>query len=154
MLCLKNRQSRSGFTLIEMIAVIVVLGILSAIAIPRYFDYAARAREASLRATLGNARTAIANFYANTVINGSTPAFPTLTQMQTPGTVMQDAIPANPYNGSASIVAGTFTTPTSSTPNPAQSIVAGTPAAGYVYDAAAGKIWANTNTSGVNENAW
>jgi prepilin-type N-terminal cleavage/methylation domain-containing protein len=46
--------SRSGgaFTLVELIAVIVVLAILAGVAIPRYFDYASRAREASSIATM------------------------------------------------------------------------------------------------------
>jgi prepilin-type N-terminal cleavage/methylation domain-containing protein len=35
--------SRRGFTLVELIAVIVVLAVLAAVAVPRYFDYRERA---------------------------------------------------------------------------------------------------------------
>ena len=41
-----RQRARSAFTLIELIAVIVVLAILSGVALPRYFDYADKAKEA------------------------------------------------------------------------------------------------------------
>lgn len=131
-----------AFTLIELVVVIVVLAILSAVAIPKYIDYSAKAKESACRGILGNVRSAIANFYANAAVNG-TPAFPTLTQLQTNGTVMQDTVPTNPYNSSAVIAAAVWAaTPPTSGNN------------GWNYDAAAGKFWANTNTTGVGENAW
>ena len=43
---LKNQK---GFTLIEIIAVLVILGILSAVAVPKYFDMQAEARNKSGR---------------------------------------------------------------------------------------------------------
>lgn len=131
-----------AFTLVELIVVIVVLAILSGVAIPRYIDYSTRAKESAARATLGGARSGIANFYANSALTG-TPTFPTLVEMQTLGTVMQEALPANPYNNSAAIAAATWaTTPPISGSN------------GYNYDATAGKLWLNSTTSGVNEHLW
>ena len=135
------RRSKA-FTLIELIAVIVVLALLSIVAIPRYLDYSANARSSSTRAVLGNVRSAIANFYANSAVTG-TATFPTLVQVQTIGTVMQEAIPANPYNNSATIAAVTWST--------AQPVSG---SAGWNYDAASGRFWANTNTTGINENSW
>jgi prepilin-type N-terminal cleavage/methylation domain-containing protein len=129
-----------AFTLIELIVVIVVLAILSGIAIPKYIDYTANAKASATKGALGGARSAIANFYANAAANG-TPAFPTLTQMQTLGTVMQEALPPNPYNNSATIAAATWAaTPPVSGAN------------GWNYDAATGRFWANSNT--VGENTW
>lgn len=95
-----------GFTLIELIAVMVVLAILAGVAVPRYFDYTDRARTAALQGTLGNVRSAAANFYANASLSG-TAAYPTLAQLTTVGTVMQDAFPQNPFNNLTTVSAAT-----------------------------------------------
>lgn len=95
-----------GFTLIELIAVMIVLAILAGVAVPRYIDYTARARSAALQGTLGNVRSAISNFYANASLSG-TAAYPTLAQLETVGTVIQDAFPPNPYNAYSDASAGT-----------------------------------------------
>jgi MSHA pilin protein MshA len=142
---LSIRNARGAFTLIELIAVIVVLAILSAVAIPKYFDYAAKAKESAVKGTLGAARSAIANFYANAAVNGSA-AFPTLVQIQTSGTVMQEDMPTNPYLSTPSKVIAAATYLASAPP------VSG--ANGWNYDTSAGKFWANSNTSGIGENAW
>jgi len=87
-----------AFTLIELIAVIVVLAILSGVAIPRYFDYADRAKTSSLQGTLGAVRSGLASYYANSSFEGDA-AYPTYNQINQIGTVMQEQIPQNPYNG-------------------------------------------------------
>lgn len=105
MLMLASRR-RLGFTLIELIAVIVVLAILAGVAVPRYFDYTDRARTSAVQGTLGNVRSAIQNFYANASLSGS-PAYPTLAQLQTIGSVLQDHMPLNPYNNLPTITSAT-----------------------------------------------
>ena len=134
-----------AFTLIELIAVIIVLAILSGIAIPKYIDYAAKAKESSCKGTLGATRSAIANFYSNSALTG-TPAWPTLVQMQTFGAtgVMQEALPANPY------VSGATATTIAQATWAATPPVSGTN--GWNYDAASGKFWPNSST--VSENTW
>ncbi len=135
------RKSRA-FTLVELIVIIVVLAILSGVAIPKYIDYTTSAKASAAKATLGAVRSAIANFYANSALTG-TATYPTLVQMQTLGTVMQETLPANPYNNSNAIVAATW----NATPPTAG-------AQGFAYDAALGRFWLNSDTVGVDENLW
>jgi MSHA pilin protein MshA len=130
---------RSGFTLIELIAVVVVLAILAGVALPKYFDYAAQAKVSACKGTLGGVRAGVANFHANAAVGG-TAAYPTLVQLTTIGTVMQELMAENPYNGSNAVTAATW--------NASNPPVSG--AAGWNYDAATGKFWANSNTVGEN----
>ncbi len=54
-----------GFTLIELIVAMAIVGLLLAIAAPRYIDSVERAREASLRSSLAVLRQAIDQFAAD-----------------------------------------------------------------------------------------
>ena len=116
-------NARKAFTLIELIAVLVVLAILSGVALPRYFDYTDRARSSAVQGTLGGVRTALTNYYVEQSVSG-TAAYPTLAQLTTAGTVMLEPIPTNPYNGLSNVTAATAAEATNRT-------VAGT--AGWRY---------------------
>ncbi|MBT8484896.1 MAG: type II secretion system protein [Phycisphaerales bacterium] len=88
---------RHAFTLIELLAVIVVLAILAGVALPKYFDYSSQAKEAACKGALGGLRAGIANYYANGSLTGSA-LYPTTAQLTAAGTVLQEALPENPYN--------------------------------------------------------
>ena len=66
-----NRQLRKGFSLIEMVIVILILGIIAAVAAPRMFDTASTAEENTTRQQLGVLRNAIEMHRAQ---NGTYPA--------------------------------------------------------------------------------
>lgn len=65
-----RKQAQAGFTLIELIVVIVILGILAATALPRMFDMSGQARLAKMQAALGAVKAASASAHAQWLVNG------------------------------------------------------------------------------------
>jgi prepilin-type N-terminal cleavage/methylation domain-containing protein len=52
----------TGFTLIELMLVVAIIGLLAAIALPKFADLVRKAREAALRGKTGAIRSAISNY--------------------------------------------------------------------------------------------
>jgi len=71
--CKKERrwEMRKGFTLIELIMIIVILGILAAVAIPKYYDLQSQAQQAAEEGIVGGVRSGISTYYANQCAAGS-----------------------------------------------------------------------------------
>lgn len=65
-----NKQQ--GFTLIELIMVIVILGILAAVALPKFANLGGDARKATLQGALGSVKSAAAIVHAKALVDGTT----------------------------------------------------------------------------------
>jgi type IV pilus assembly protein PilA len=64
-------QTQKGFTLIELMIVVAIIGILAAVAIPAYTDYTARAKVTEAVGALAAAKTSVSEYY---ISQGSMPA--------------------------------------------------------------------------------
>lgn len=73
---MKNRQQ--GFTMIELIMVIVILGVLAAVALPKFYDMQADARMAKMNAALGAIKSASAIGHSAYLMAGTSPTSVTL----------------------------------------------------------------------------
>ena len=131
------KLNQRGFTLVELVIIIVVLGILAAVAIPKYQDLSTEAKEASCRSSLGGLPSGITIFYANAAVTTGTATWPTLVELRG-SDVMAHGIPRNPYatisDSADDIFDGSALTKGDSI----------TSNAGWVYKPATGELWPAT----------
>ena len=99
------KRTRGGFTLIELIIVIVIVGILAMVAIPRYFANIENARRAEANSTLRSIKEAIMAYYA---VNDFLPAALPITAAIPNGGSMNLPVPTS-TNFSYSFAGGTIT---------------------------------------------
>ncbi len=116
-------QKQAGFTLIELVVVIVILGLLAATALPKFISVTDDARQASVNGVAGGLRSAVSLARAQYVVNGSNSAT----------TILMDAatvavLDENTYSGQGGRPDGTATGMQLAMPDPADYTV--TPAGG------------------------
>jgi len=143
------KKGKNGFTLIELIIVLVIIGILAAIAIPKFKDISTRARFASVKGTCGNVRSALSIAKANNLItdtNSTNNYWPLAAEVQlaesaanitNPLCPLDSVMPNEPFrntNTIASVTEGAATT---------RSLSVG--GDGWNYCETNGQFYANTN---------
>jgi len=65
------KRVQQGFTLIELMIVVAIIGILAAVALPAYQDYTVRSKVTELITAADNCKTSVADYYQT---NGGLPA--------------------------------------------------------------------------------
>ncbi len=141
-------RNERGFTLIELILVIVVLAIMAAVAIPKFIDIRGDAKKSAVQGALGGVRSAIANYKATQITKSQLPEIPALVSLTDGTSVLDGPIPDNPYSTQA----------TKNTVEDAQAAngAKGTAGCGnsstkgWCYRPDTGQFWASTNVAGEN----
>jgi type IV pilus assembly protein PilA len=59
------KKTQQGFTLIELMIVVAIVGILAALALPAYQDYTIRSKVSELAARGAEAKTSVAEYYSS-----------------------------------------------------------------------------------------
>lgn len=140
------RNSR-GFTLVELIIVMIVLGIMAALAIPKFFNMSEDAKYSAVQGALGGVRSAVANYYAKEAARNGTGTYPLAADLTTDGKVLDGKVPDNPYSTAspknavalAAAVTAKGTLGCGTTP-------AGT---GWCYNESNGQFWAATDKADI-----
>ena len=95
------RFSQKGFTLIEIVIVIAIIGILAALAHPKFLDLSGSGKVAATKAGLGSLRGVLATKYAASATGGATASYPaSLTTADFAGAVN----PKNALNDNTDII--------------------------------------------------
>lgn len=147
-------RAKRGFTLVEILIVVVILGILAAIVVPQFTQASTEAKENSLRSNLQSIRSQIelykvqhndvpptlGNFEAQMIYTSDYTGLTTGTKVRDMNAVPPaqfgpylERIPPNPFTGLNTLGAATASTVAADDP----------PTVGWWYDAATGELWAN-----------
>jgi prepilin-type N-terminal cleavage/methylation domain-containing protein len=65
-------DNEDGFTLIEIIAVLVIMGILAAVAVPKFFDLQQRARRKAIYTAVSELKVRVNQHFASQLLDGKT----------------------------------------------------------------------------------
>ncbi|MDK8463820.1 pilin [Marinobacter sp. SS13-12] len=95
------KKVQQGFTLIELMIVVAIIGILAAVAIPAYQDYTIRAKLTEAMSVASQAKTAVSEYY---ISQGSMPADQAAAGLDLPGAYSTDVVQDMTYTKTSDTV--------------------------------------------------
>jgi type IV pilus assembly protein PilA len=164
---------QKGFTLVELMIVVAIIGILAAVAIPKFAQMLEKSREGATKGNIGALKSAVSNYYADQQGNYPQTHLDTMTWSAGPSGALitypafipqyMDVIPAvkvtaqNTVNGvyatggpGVGSSAATVTTGIWSSP----AFVATSTGQGWKYDNTAGEMWVNSKLIDMSGNSY
>jgi general secretion pathway protein G len=140
-------RKQKGFTLIELVVVIMIIGILAAVAAPKLFKTSGSASDNAAKSSLSVVRDAIERYAADN--GGTLPTAAQLTDMTVMGKYLRGStfprVPVGPLastaasNNTVKATTGTTSTPESS------------PTAGWMYNTQTGEFIINSSAPSVSD---
>ena len=166
-------RKQKGFTLVELMIVVAIIGILAAVAIPKFAQMLEKSREGATKGNLGGLKSAVSNYYADqqgnypqtvldtttwsTTVGGTTTTYPAFIPNY------MDVVPAVKVTAQNTVNQG-YTNDGPGVGNSAAGVTTGTwgsPAfpgdstgAGWKYDNTAGSIWVNSELLDMEDNSY